>query len=293
MKAINTCHLTKYYGKHPGIVDLNLEVEEGDIFGFIGPNGAGKSTTIRTLINLIYPSKGSAQIFDMDIIKQSREIRRIIGYIPSEVNYYGDMTAGAMLNYSASFYPGSPVERIKDLAERFELELDKRIDQLSFGNKRKVAIIQALLHRPRLLILDEPTSGLDPLMQNIFFDLLREENQKATIFFSSHALDEVQKLCNNVAIIKQGRILALENVDNLRRNAFKTVTVEYNSDNAPGVKLTGMVDSERIARNHKFLFKGDIKSLLYVLSEHPLANVLIEEPSLEEIFLHYYEKEAN
>ncbi len=292
MKAIRISNLTKFYGKNPGIVDLNLEIEEGEIFGFIGPNGAGKSTTIRTLLNLLFPTRGHAEILGMDIVKQSKEIRNITGYVPSEVNYYGDLTVAEMLNYSASFYPHQPSKRIQSLAERFELELHKRIDQLSFGNKRKVAIIQALLHQPRVLILDEPTSGLDPLMQNVFFELLREESQHATIFFSSHALSEVQRLCNNIAIIKQGKILAIENVDKLRKNSFKTVSLEYELDNQPSLNLAGIVSNDRIGKSHKFLFNGDIKSLLQALSEHQLTNVLIEEPSLEEIFMHYYERDA-
>lgn len=291
MNAIETNKLTKYYGRQPGIVDLNLQVEEGDIFGFIGPNGAGKSTTIRTLLNLIYPNGGTARILGLDIIKQSREIRCQVGYVPSEVNYYGEMTVRALLEYSASFYPGTPTGRISKLAERFGLELHKRIDQLSFGNKRKVAIVQALLHAPRLLILDEPTSGLDPLMQNIFFDVLREENSKATIFFSSHALSEVQKLCRQVGIIKQGRLITVENVENLRRNSFKTVTLEYESAGSPSINLPGIVNSQRDAAHHKFLFNGSSKSLLDALAGLTLSNVLIEEPSLEEIFLHYYKSE--
>lgn len=291
MKAIETHNLTKYYGQQPGIIDLDLQVEEGDIFGFIGPNGAGKSTTIRTLLNLIYPNSGSARILGLDIIKQSRDIRCQIGYVPSEVNYYGDMSMQVLLEYSASFYPGSPTGRIGELADRFGLELHKQIDQLSFGNKRKVAILQALLHAPRLLILDEPTSGLDPLMQNVFFDVLREENRRSTIFFSSHALSEVQKLCRQVGIIKQGRLITVENVEDLRRNSFKTVTLEYESPESPSLNLSGIVNSQRYAARHKFLFNGSSQDLLEALARLSLSNVLIEEPSLEEIFLHYYKSE--
>jgi len=291
LKAIETRKLTKYYGRQPGIVDLDLTVEEGLIFGFIGPNGAGKSTTIRTLLNLIWPSRGSGQILGMDIIKQSREIRLITGYVPAEVNYYGDMTVQALLKYSASFYPGHPTRRLSHLVERFDLDPAKRIDQLSFGNKRKVAIIQALLHQPRLLILDEATSGLDPLMQNIFFEVIKEENERATIFFSSHALGEVQKLCSQVAIIKQGRIIAVENVDDLRRTLIKTITLEYESENIPSLTLPGIANSQRVGTHHKFMFNGKSKSLLEVLAKSPINNVLIEEPSLEEVFLHYYRNE--
>jgi len=291
LKAIETHNLTKYYGRQPGIIDLNLEVEEGSIFGFIGPNGAGKSTTIRTLLNLIFPTRGGASVLGLDIIKQSRDIRGLIGYVPSEINYYGDMTVNNLLSYSASFYPGRSTRQISQLAERFDLEAGKRIDQLSFGNKRKVAIIQALLHHPQLLILDEPTSGLDPLMQNIFFELLREENQRATIVFSSHALDEVQKLCQQVAIIKQGRLIAVESVDKLRRTSFKKISLEYESDHTSSIELPGILNSQRVDSHHNFMFSGESKCLLQALAQAPVTNVLIEEPSLEEIFLHYYKSE--
>lgn len=292
MKAIQTRELSKYYGKIRGIEELDLEVEEGDVFGFIGPNGAGKSTTIRTLLNLIFPSSGSAQVLGLDIIKDSREIRRSIGYIPAEINYYGDMKVSDFLNYSASFYSQDCSSRIKDLTERFELSLNKRIAELSSGNKKKVAIVQALLHNPRLLILDEPTSGLDPLMQNVFFDVLREEHQQATIFLSSHVLSEVQRLCNKIAIIKQGRILKVEKVDQLRKEQYKAVTVEFERDHEPSFNMPGIVALERTACQDKFMFKGDLKELLQVLSRSAIENVLIEEPSLEDIFMHYYEKES-
>ncbi len=290
MKAIQTRQLTKYYGKTRGIEDLNLEVEEGDIFGFIGPNGAGKSTTIRTLINLIFPTGGSAQVLGLDIIKDSREIRKNIGYIPAEVNYYGDMSVLNLLNYSASFYKECCSARIQALVERFELNPNKRIVELSYGNKKKVAIVQALLHSPRLLIFDEPTSGLDPLMQNIFFEVLREENQRATIFLSSHVLSEVQRFCHTIAIIKQGKILKVEEIEQLRKEQFKIVTVEFEQEDEPAFDMPGIIALDRSARQHKFMFKGNLKELLNVLSHSDVENLLIEEPSLEDIFMHYYEQ---
>lgn len=293
MKAIETNNLSKYYGKIRGIEDVNLEVEEGDIFGFIGPNGAGKSTTIRTLLNFLFPSKGSARILGMDMIKDSKEIRKNTGYIPSEVNYYGDMTVIELLNYSASFYSGNCQSRMNELMERFELNPGRKVEELSFGNKKKVAIVQALLHSPRLLIFDEPSSGLDPLMQNIFFEVLREENERASIFFSSHVLSDVQRMCNKIAIIKQGMILKVESIDQLRNKQFKTVTVEFEKDNEAIFEIDGIVKNERTGKINKILFNGDIKNLLYILSQKDINNVLIEEPSLEEIFIHYYEGEVN
>ncbi|MDI3536525.1 MAG: beta-exotoxin transport system ATP-binding protein, partial [Eubacteriaceae bacterium] len=208
MNVIDINGLTKYYGKHKGIEDVSFSVEEGEIFGFIGPNGAGKSTTIRTLLALIYPTKGSATIFGKDCIKYGHEIRRDIGYLPSEVFYYEHMKVLEVLKYSASFYDNVNPARIKELADIMDLDLNKRIDDLSYGNKKKVGIVQGLLHEPKLIILDEPTSGLDPLMQQKFFDLIRKENELgATVLFSSHILSEVQKLCHRVAIIKDGTIV--------------------------------------------------------------------------------------
>ena len=222
MIAIETTNLTKYYGDNKGISNLNLSVNSGEIFGFIGPNGAGKSTTIRTLLNFIFPSGGSAKIFGLDSVKQTKEIKKLIGYVPSEVNYYDDMKVKELFQYSAKFYDGNFGERIKQLTSIFQLDDNKVVSDLSLGNKKKVAIIQALIHQPKLLILDEPTSGLDPLMQNKFFEVLKEENQKGmTIFFSSHNLSEVQKICDRVAIIKNGEIIQIEEIEKLKNKNYK------------------------------------------------------------------------
>lgn len=293
MSVIKTEKLTKYYGKARGIIDVDLDVKEGEIFGFIGPNGAGKSTTIRTLLNFIYPTKGKAEIFGLDCTKAPKEIRKNIGYLPSEVNYYDDMKVKELLDYSAKFYEGNYNDRIKDLSNTLELDLNKEIDELSFGNKKKVAIVQALLHSPKLLILDEPTGGLDPLMQNRFFELLREENKNGTtIFFSSHILSEVQKMCDRVAIIKEGKILKVEDIEGLTKNTFKTIKIELDKKEDINLDLKGIINKERNNRTTKFLYNGDIKELLYRLSEiDKLQNLFIEEPSLEEVFMHYYEKE--
>jgi ABC-2 type transport system ATP-binding protein len=228
----------------------------------------------------------------LDIIKDSLNIRRDTGYIPSEVNYYADLTVLQLLRYSASFYGRGAGSRITALADRFDLNLNRRIEELSYGNKRKVAIVQALIHSPRLLVLDEPTSGLDPLMQNEFFEVLKEENRRATIFFSSHVLYEVQRMCNKIAIIKQGEILKVESVDSLRKSTFKTVSIEYENINEPVLQMQGLVPAGQSGHLQKFLFNGDIKKLLYELSQKDIKNVLIEEPSLEEIFMHYYEREV-
>ena len=216
--AIETKKLTKYYGKARGIVDVDLAVEEGEIFGFIGPNGAGKSTTIRTLLGLIKKSGGFATIFGMDCEKDKVKILSEVGYLPGEVFYYDNMRAIDLLRYSASFYKKDCNQRIAELADALSLDLNKKIEDMSLGNKKKVGIVQGLLHAPRLIILDEPTSGLDPLMQRTFFDLIQRENARgATVLFSSHILGEVQRICDRVAIIKEGRIVDLQSIDSLRK----------------------------------------------------------------------------
>lgn len=294
MNVIEIKNLTKSYGKARGISDVSFNVAEGEIFGFIGPNGAGKSTTIRTLLSLIYPTSGSATIFGKDCIKLAPEIAKEIGYLPSEVFYYDKMKVIDLLKYSASFYKKDCSKRIKDLAEVMDLDLKKRIDDLSFGNKKKVGIVQALLHEPKLIILDEPTSGLDPLMQQKFFDLLLEENKKgATILMSSHVLSEVQKLCSRVAIIKEGKIIKLESMSNLTENSYKKFKLEMKSEIASNYfDIRGVSNLEIKGKTLSFLFKGNINLIMKKISDIEITNVWIEEPSLEEIFMHYYEKEV-
>jgi len=294
MNVIEINNLTKNYGKERGIIDVSFNVEEKEIFGFIGPNGAGKSTTLRTLLALIYPTSGSAKIFGKDCIKYGPEIKKEIGYLPSEVFYYDKMKVIDLLKYSASFYKKDCSKRISELADAMDLNLNKKIDDLSFGNKKKVGIVQGLLHEPKLIILDEPTSGLDPLMQQKFFELLQEENKKgATILFSSHILGEVQRMCNRVAIIKEGRIIQLEKISALQENNYKkirvqtTVKLDENYFNIDGV--SNLVVSQNII---SFLFKGNINTIMKKISEIEIINVWVEEPDLEEIFLHFYEKGA-
>ncbi|HOB34862.1 MAG: ABC transporter ATP-binding protein [Firmicutes bacterium] len=294
MAIIKTNSLTKYYGKIRGIENVDLEVREGEIFGFIGPNGAGKSTTIRTLLNFIFPTSGSATVFGLDIVRHSREIRARVGYLPGEVNYYDDMTAGELLAYSARFYNKDCSKRIRELTELFDLDPEKKIHSLSLGNKKKVAIIQCLLHEPRLLILDEPTSGLDPLMQRHFFEILQEENKKGvTVFFSSHVLSEVERLCHRVAIIKNGRILRLEEMDRLRGSQFLKVTLTMKDPASAPPDVPGIIHSEQDNGTWRLLFNGDINQLVQELARYELLRLHLEEPPLEEVFMHYYEKEES
>ncbi|WP_454055151.1 ABC transporter ATP-binding protein [Clostridium sp. Marseille-Q7071] len=293
MNVIEIKNLTKNYGSARGITDVSFNVEEGEIFGFIGPNGAGKSTTIRTLLSLIHPTSGSATIFGKDSLKFAPEIAKEIGYLPSEVFYYDKMKVIDLLKYSASFYKRDCSKRIEELAKIMDLDLNKKIDDLSFGNKKKVGIVQGLLHEPKLIILDEPTSGLDPLMQQKFFDLLKEENKKGTtILFSSHILSEVQKLCDRVAIIKEGKIITVEKISTLKENNHKKIKIETISNiDKNYFNIEGVSNLEVKDNTVSFLFRGNINLIMKKLSSIELSNLWVDEPDLEEIFMHYYEKE--
>jgi len=293
MNVIEIKNLTKNYGKARGITDVSFNVYEGEIFGFIGPNGAGKSTTIRTLLSLIYPTSGSATIFGKDCKEFGPEIRQEIGYLPSEIFYYDNMKVIDLLKYSASFYKKDCSKRIIELAQIMDLDLNKKIDDLSFGNKKKVGIVQGLLHSPKLIILDEPTSGLDPLMQQKFFELLEEENKKgATILLSSHILSEVQRLCTRVAIIKEGKIIKLDKISTLQENNHKRFKIEMKSKiDENYFNFSGVTNLDIKGNIINFLFSGNINFIMKKISEIEIANLWIEEPDLEEIFMHYYEKE--
>ncbi|MCX6053692.1 MAG: ABC transporter ATP-binding protein [Chloroflexi bacterium] len=290
MSIIEVNHLTKYYGKSRGIVDVSFNVEEGEIFGFIGPNGAGKSTTIRLLLSLIYPTKGDAKIFGKDCIKFGPEIRQEIGYLPSEVFYYEGMKVGDLLKYSASFYQKDCTVRLHELADLMELDLKRRIDDLSYGNKKKVGIVQGLLHQPKLIMLDEPTAGLDPLMQHKFFDLIRTENQRgATIFFSSHILGEVQRMCNRVAIIKEGSIINIQDIKTLQKDNYKKIRIVSEELGEKEFKVEGVSSLTHLGGTLSFFYKGDINIITQLVSTRKISDLIIEDLTLEEIFMHYYE----
>jgi len=284
--------LTKFYGKDRGIEHVNLEIGKGEIFGFIGPNGAGKSTTIRILMNMIFPTSGSARIFGMDVIRETKKIKTRVGYIPSDANAYYSMDVHEFLSYCIRFYNVlNGDQRITELAGIFKLDLKRKIADLSMGNRKKVSIVQSLLHNPKLLILDEPTTGLDPLMQSVFFDLLRIENQKGmTIFFSSHILGEVQMLCKKVAIIKEGKIIKVEDIETLRKKQLKKVYVEYKDKLA--IESLGITGIESVITGPgnilSFMYSGNMNELISMLSGNIIINLMIEEPSLDEIFMHYY-----
>lgn len=286
---IETSKLTKYYGRHLGIKDLDLAIEEGEIFGFIGPNGAGKSTTIRTLLGLIKPTSGTATVLGKNIRGNREEILSDIGYMQSESNFYGDMKVGELIKFSAGLREKDCRDEAKLLIERFELDTKKRIKELSLGNRKKVNIVCAMQHRPKLYIFDEPTSGLDPLMQKEFWSLAKERNKEgATFFLSSHVLSEVQHHCQRAAIIRKGSIVSTSNVAELLSGMAKRIVATGLSAD---FTIEGMRDLQVIGNNTSFLYSGDIKELIGEINKENILDLVITEPELEEIFLHYYERE--
>ena len=288
MHVIETNVLTKYYGKARGIINLNLSVEEGDFFGFIGPNGAGKSTTIRTLVGLTQKTSGSARIFGKDIEQDKEKILADIGYMPSEAMFYPGMKVRDIIKLSADLHKKDCRKQAVQLCEQLQLDTSRKIDELSLGNRKKVSIVCAMQHNPRLYILDEPTSGLDPLMQKEFFTLLKERHKTgATIFLSSHILSEIQRNCNRAAIIREGQIIACDRVENLTQTNTKHVTV-HGITSLPDIP--NIRNLQTISDGFSFLFQGEISVLLQILSRINLTDVNIADPDLEEIFLHYYEK---
>lgn len=287
MNAIQLSNLTKYYGKSRGILNLNLDVKEGEFFGFIGPNGAGKSTTIRTLLGLITPSSGQAKIFDETIRKRNPQIRSHIGYLPSEAVFYRGMKVKDLLKLSADLHHKNCSAEREILCRRLQLDVNRKVDELSFGNRKKVAIVSALQHQPKLLILDEPTSGLDPLMQREFFHIIRERNEQgAAVFLSSHVLSEIQRNCTRAAIIREGRIIACDRVEALSKTNAKRISVQGQ------VSLDSLEEIRDLKENDgvsSFLYGGDIHRLLETLSAGTITDLSISDPDLDEIFLHYYE----
>lgn len=286
MDAIKTTNLTKYYGKSRGVIDLNLTVAVGEFFGFIGPNGAGKSTTIRTLLGLIQPTRGSGEVFGRDLVRDRKAILSCVGYLPSEAVFYPGMRVRDVLKLSADLRKTDCKRASRRLCERLQLDPSRKVDELSFGNRKKVAIVCALQHNPKLLILDEPTSGLDPLMQREFFSILRERNQAGTtIFLSSHVLSEIQRNCQRAAIIRDGRLIACDRVEALSKTSARRITVHGDVDLEP---LSGIRDRRPADDGISFLYQGDMNELVRHLARGHITDLSITEPDLEEIFLHYY-----
>ena len=286
MNAIQKDGLRRFYGRDRGIIELDLEVHEGEFYGFIGPNGAGKSTTIRILMGLIHKTRGSARILGKDISKEKEQILSVTGYLPSEAVFYPDMRGRDLIRLSADLRRKDCRKTSSDLCERLQLDPSRRISELSFGNRKKLAVVCALQHDPQICILDEPTGGLDPLMQREFFEILKERNKKGmTVFLSSHILSEVQRFCSRAAIIREGRIIASGSVEELTRTNAKRVTVRgtFDPSGLPDVR-----DLQISGDMVSFLYGGDINLLLSRLSRHQIMDLSLSEPDLEEIFLHYY-----
>ena len=288
MNAIQTVNLTKYYGKSRGIINLNLTVEQGECFGFIGPNGAGKSTTIRTLLGLISPSSGSASVLGKDIVKEKEAILQDVGYLPSEAVFWPGMRVKDVLKFSADLRRKDCAKEAAELCERLQLDPSRKVDELSFGNRKKVAIVSAMQSNPRLLILDEPTGGLDPLMQHEFFEIVREKHQAgATVLFSSHILSEVERNCTRAAVIREGSIIACDTVDSLAKTNARRVSFHGAADleGLPGIR-----DLQQVDGSFSFLYSGSTNLLLRRLADGDVHGLSISEPDLEEVFLHYYDK---
>lgn len=281
-------NLTKYYGNVLGVKNLSLTLNKGEIFGFIGPNGAGKSTTIRSIMNLINKNEGTILLDGKELRKDDITLKEKIGYLPSEIHLYDDFTVKEMLDYHESFYKKNLSKRRKYLVKKLILDETKKIEDLSLGNLKKLGIILAFMHEPELLILDEPTSGLDPIMQQVFYELLEEEKKKGTtIFYSTHILSEISKICDRVGIIKDGCLLKIENVDYLRSNNLNFVTIT-----SPDINniIKDLKLDNNLLDNNTIRFKNniDINTLIKILSKYQVDKILIEEATLEDIFLHFY-----
>lgn len=287
-KILEIKNLTKYYGKVLGVKDLTISLEEGEIFGFIGPNGAGKSTTIRSCLNLINKTSGTVLFEGKELKKDDVHLKELIGYLPSEINLYEDLTVKQMLDYHESFYKKNIHKRRCELVKRLKLDESKKVEDLSLGNLKKLGIILAFMHEPKLLILDEATSGLDPIMQEVFYELLMEEKKKGTtIFYSTHILSEVSKICDRVGIIKDGTLLKVENTKDIKNNDLTFVTIK--SDDVKKIEKdlninVNYVDKTTIKFKNQMLPDELMKKLL----KYKIDKLLIEEASLEDIFLHYY-----
>ena len=287
-KILEIKNLTKYYGKTLGIKNLSLSLEEGEIFGFIGPNGAGKSTTIRSIMNLINKTEGKVYINGEEFTKDKIEIKKIIGYLPSEIHLYEDLTVKEILDYHESFYKENIHKRRKELVKRLQLDESKKIEDLSLGNTKKLGIVLAFMHNPKILILDEPTSGLDPIMQHNFYELLKEEKQKGTtILYSTHILSEISKVCTRVGIIKDGKLLKIETIEELQNKNLTIVTLTSSELESIVKELKIEVESKE---NNTIKFKNNIEidKLIKILGKYNIDKLLIEEATLEDIFLHYY-----
>ena len=282
--------LTKYYGNIKGVENLSLHVKKGEIFGFIGPNGAGKSTTSKCIMNQINKTSGEIYINNIPNEKNNIELKKLIGYLPDEINLYDDLTVKEMFEYSNSFYDKDYSKNVAYLVEKLNIDTTKKIEELSLGNLKKVGIVLAMMHEPKLLILDEATSGLDPLIQETFYKLLLEEKKKGTtIFFSSHNLNEVKRICDRVGIIKDGNLIEVTTIDELSKADFSIITITSKDIQKIKKELNQKLISEQ-KNKIKFIYQKDINNLIKLLSNYHVDKILIENPSIEEVFMHYYRR---
>jgi ABC-2 type transport system ATP-binding protein len=295
--AITTKKLTKDYGSGRGLFDLDLDVEEGEVFGYLGPNGAGKTTTIRLLMGLIHPSAGSASIFGLDCWKDAVEIKRLIGYVPGEPSLDRNLTGGQILEYFANLRGGVERSYLKKLIERLDLDTSRKFRQYSTGNKRKVVLIQAFMHRPRLLILDEPTSGLDPLNQQEFDGMVKEAREEGrTVFLSSHVLSEVEKTCTRVGIIRDGRLVRVGGVHELSDIKRYEITIVF-AHPVPAdtfATLDGVAEVETLNNGSavRLAMQGAADAVIKAAAQYSVVSLTSYEPSLEDVFLKYYQRDG-
>jgi ABC-2 type transport system ATP-binding protein len=290
--AIKTQGLTKNHGGGRGLFDLDLEVAEGETFGYLGPNGAGKSTTIRLLMGLIHATRGSATLFGLDAMRQAVEVKRLIGYVPGELPQFGGLRGRDIVGHFGALGGGVDQARVKSISERFDLDLGLKFRQYSTGNKRKLAVLLAFMHRPKLLILDEPSSGLDPLNQQEFFKLVQESQADgATVFLSSHVLSEVEHVCQRVGIIRRGNLVKVARLEELREMHVRRIEVEFAGAPQPQLfeHLPGIENLQSNAHHVTFTARGSMEPVVDALSGHHVVNLASHEPSLEEIFLTFYE----
>ena len=287
-KILEIKNLTKYYGEVLAVDDLSLSLNEGEVFGFIGPNGAGKSTTIRSIMNLVNKNKGEVLINDEVFDKDNIELKKLIGYLSSEIYLYDDFSVREMLDYHESFYKKNIHKRRCELVKLLKLDEKKKVEDLSLGNLKKLGIVLALMHEPKILILDEATSGLDPIMQQVFYELLEEEKKKGTtIFYSTHVLSEVSKICDRVGIIKEGKLLKVETINDLRKKNLTFVEIE----SLEYEKIIEDLDLKDVKNTGNIIrFRNNIEAnvLIKKLAKYKIDNILIEEATLEDMFLHYY-----
>jgi ABC-2 type transport system ATP-binding protein len=283
--------LTKSYGKSRGVVDLDFAVRPGEVFGYLGPNGAGKSTTIRTMLDFIRPSSGRILLFGLDPRADGTAVRARTGYVPGELGLYERLSAAEYLRDFAAFRGGVPRDRLDDYAERLKLDLGMRIRELSHGNKRKVALIQAFMHQPELLVLDEPTQGLDPLGQQEFYAMIAEAQARgATVFLSSHVMPEVERVCDRVAILREGRLVTVDDIGDLKSRALRTIEFHFAQPVAAEgfTSLPSVVAATAQGDTVRLTVRGELDEVVKQAAAHTVVDVTTHEPSLEDIFLDIY-----